>query len=360
MQKQIVVPLDGSRLAEKALPHAVALARATGSGLTLLQVVSVPENISPPAWGAPPASAVSALRDELAGSARSYLQDVTLRLGDVVSPVQVEVLDGVAAETIIVYAEQRPEVIMIVMATRGRSGLTRWVLGSVAEKVLEASPVPLALIRPEVDAEHRAEPDATAFGRRALPPVPTYRTILVPLDYSVLAEEALPQATALAAAAGARLLLVSVLPLPYHIDLPAPPRAGGGPDADSAGAGTLLPPRQSVAKVLKELHDREQLALAEYLASVARRVAGTEPGEPGTPAMEVSTRVLEGDAAREILRAGWEGGADLIVMSTNGRDGLARLWLGHVAMKVVREARLPVLLVREQMVRHLEQPGQPK
>jgi hypothetical protein len=55
------------------------------------------------------------------------------------------------------------------------------------------------------------------------------------------------------------------------------------------------------------------------------------------------------------VRASQEGDADLIVMSTHGRSGLARLWLGHVAMNVVREAALPVLLVREQVARRLEE-----
>ena len=92
--------------------------------------------------------------------------------------------------------------------------------GDVAEKVLEASPVPLTLFRPEMVSEDQAEVDASAFGRRSLPTIPTYRTILVPLDVSVLAEEALSQAIVLASATGATLLLVSVMPLPYHIELP--------------------------------------------------------------------------------------------------------------------------------------------
>ncbi len=350
MQGQIVVPLDGSRLAEKALPHAVALARTTNSGLTLLQVISIPQAMNPLAWGAPPASTVSAIREGMLESANEYLRSITLRLGSDGTAAQIEVLEGDAAEAIIVYAEQHPEVAMIVMATRGRSGLTRWVLGSIAEKVLEASPVPLTLIRPQVGSENQAEIDALGFGRQAVPAIPSYRTILVPLDFSVLAEEALPQAIVLASATGAALLLVSVLPLPDPIDLPIAPMATGVEDRNDAETGTLLPPRQSVAKALREIHEREEQALIQYLTSVARRVHGS-----GAARIEVRTRVLEGDAAKEILRASREGGADLIVMSTQGRGGLKRLWLGHVAMNVVREAALPVLLVREQMARQLEQ-----
>jgi nucleotide-binding universal stress UspA family protein len=266
--------------------------------------------------------------------------------------VQVEVLEGDAAEAIVVYAEQHPEVVMIVMATRGRSGLSRWVLGSVAEKVLLGAPISLALIRPQADSASQAEVDASGFGRQSLPGIPTYRTILVPLDVSVLAEEALPQAIVLAAATGATLLLVSVMPLPDPIDLPIPARVTRDEHASSAEAeaGTLLPPRESIAKAFQEVYEREKLALTQYLESVARRVEGA-----GTPGIEVRTRVLEGDAAKEILRAGSEEGADLIVMSTRGRGGLARMWPGSAAMNVVREAALPVLLVREQVARQLEQ-----
>jgi nucleotide-binding universal stress UspA family protein len=350
MQRQIVVPLDGSRLAEKALPHAVALARAAGSGLTLLQVVSIPQVANSLAWGDPVASTVSAPHEEMLESAHTYLRDVTLRLGSAGLAVQVEVLEGDAAEAIIVYAEQHPQVVMIVMSTRGRSGLTRWVLGSVAEKVLQVAPVLLAVIRPQGDSENQAEVDASGFGRRGLPGLPSYRTILVPLDGSVLAEEALPPAMALATATGASLLLVSVLPLPHDVDLPLPPPAAPAGDPSDDAATLLLTPRQSVAKAFQELAEQERAALTYYLASVARRVA-----EAGTPGIEVRTRVRDGDAAQEILRASGEGNADLIVMSTRDHSGLARLWLGSVAMNVVRDAALPVLLVREQVAHQLAQ-----
>lgn len=353
MLTQIVVPLDGSRMAEKSIPHAVALARATGRGLTLLQVVPKPEKTSALAWGAPPVSAASALHEEKLTSAGEYLQNVTLRIagygGDAV-PVRSEVLDGDAAEAIVVYAEEHPEVLMLVMATRGRSGLTRWVLGSVAEKVLEVSPVPLALIRCDAVSETRADAGASAFGSWGLPPVPDYRTILVPLDYSVLAEGALPQAMELANATGASLLLVSVLPLPDPVDLPVPPQAKRDESANSDLAEVLLPPRQNLRKVFEDLHEREKMALTQYMSSVAHRVEGAI-----SPETDVRIQVMEGDAAKEILRAGQEADADLIVMSTNGRGGLSRLWLGHVALKVVREAAVPVLLMREKLAR---QPAQ--
>src|SRR3712207_3296818 len=121
MRRQIMVPLDGSQPAESALPHAVALARATGSELTLLHVVSIPEATNPLAWGVGAVSTASAVREDVLERAHEYLRDVTRRLGSVGSDgvaVHAEVLEGDAAEAIVVYAEQHPEVVMIVMTTR--------------------------------------------------------------------------------------------------------------------------------------------------------------------------------------------------------------------------------------------------
>jgi nucleotide-binding universal stress UspA family protein len=339
MQRQIVVPLDGSRLAERALPHAVALARATDSGLTLLQVVSTLQFVNPLAWGTSPVSVASAVREGILESAGEYLRNVSLQLGSEDKAVQIEVLEGDAAEAIIVFAEQHPEVAVIVMSTRGRSGLTRWVLGSVAEKVLEVSPVPLALIRPQVGSENQTEVDASGIEKRALPPIPSYRTILVPLDGSPLAEEALDYAHTLAAATGAALLLVSVVSPPDPLYSLHSKRTNPAVIGDS----------------LNIVHTLRKEYIAGYLASVARRILDAK-----TSGIEVRPLVLEGDEAKEIIRAGREGGADLIVMSAHGRGGLSRLWLGHVAMDVVRQADLPVLLVREHVARRLKQPQEPE
>ena len=346
MQKQIIVPLDGSRLAEHALPHAVALAGATGSGLTLLQVVPLTPATTPIIWGVPVGSIAPDDHEALVESAQGYLRSIAQELGREGLTPQSEVLKGDAAEAIITHTEQHPEAAMIVMSTRGRSGLGRWVFGSVAEKVLEAAPVPLALIRPaELPADEEGMETSAIVQPNlgGLPAMPRYRTVLVPLDGSARAEAALEHAGALAVATGASILLVSVLPLPYNVVLPPLPTAAPAGDPRDDEATLLLPPRQSVRQAFQELYEREKLALGGYLAAVARHI-----GHWGNAEIAVRTRILEGDAGSEILRAGREGGADLIVMSTRGHGGPARLWPGSVAMTVVREAARPVLLVPAQ------------
>jgi nucleotide-binding universal stress UspA family protein len=346
MQQQIIVPLDGSRLAEQALPHAVALARTTGSGLTLVQVVPMTPVTTPIVWGVPVLSIPPAYHEAILEGAHGYLRSVAQWLGSEGLAPQSAVLEGEAAEAIIRYTEQHPDAAMIVMSTRGRSGLTRWVFGSVAEKVLEAAPVPLALIRPlEVPADEAGgEPVAREQPNLSgLPAIPGYRTVLVPLDGSAQAEAALEHASALAIASGASLLLVSVLPLTHTLDLPLPPTMAPAGEPNDDAAPQLLPREPSVAKAYQELYEREKLAIVGYLASVASHI-----GHSGKAEIPVRTRILEGDDGNEILRAAREGGADLIVMSTRGQSGLAHIWPGSVAMKVVRDAGLPVLLVPAQ------------
>ena len=310
MQRQILVPLDGSQLAEKALPHAAAMARATGSGLTLMRVVAPPPGVNPLVWAVPVESTTWTYHKKVLGIAQEYLESIAGRLEAGGTAAQVRVVEGEAAEQLILHAQQNPETAMIVMATHGRSGLSRWLLGSVAEKILHASPIPLVLIRPGAD-------DAELEVSLSAQELPVYRTILVPLDGSLLAEVAIEQAQTLASASGASLLLVSVA---HAFEEPTMAR------------------RAEIARRIEVLNGRERKWLAGYLSDVAHEIE-----EDG---ITVQTRLSEGDPAEEILRAGREGDADLIVMSTHGRSGLERLWLGSVAMKVAHTAELPVLLVQ--------------
>lgn len=182
------------------------------------------------------------------------------------------------------------------------------MLGSVAEKLLHAAAAPLVLIRPAAD-------DAEMEVSLSVADLPAYRTILVPLDGSLLAEQALEHAQTLAAATGASLLLVLV--------------------AHAFGDPTMARRAETMRRI-EVLHERERKRMAAYLADVAHDIQ-----EAGIP---VQIQISEGDPAEEILRAGREAGAELIVMSTHGRSGLQRLWLGSVAMRVAHAAELPVLL----------------
>jgi len=145
--KRILVPLDGSALAEQALPLAIELARRARAELILLQVavplVKYVPGLSP--FNRPPPSSI-AFPDVLREQAQQQLTATINRYGTREVAITPVVMFGYPAETIVDAAIAR-QTDLIVMATHGYSGLRRWALGSVADKVLHASPVPLLLVR---------------------------------------------------------------------------------------------------------------------------------------------------------------------------------------------------------------------
>jgi len=145
MYKKILVPLDGSVLAEKALPHATALAKGTGAQVTLVTVVQLTLGVAGAKLEAMPEYAAER-RAALTGEAMIYLQKIQKDLADqgvVAKPVA---LEGDVASEIINYAEKN-DFDLIAMATHGRSGIKRFVMGSVAEKVMRSAVKPVLLIR---------------------------------------------------------------------------------------------------------------------------------------------------------------------------------------------------------------------
>jgi nucleotide-binding universal stress UspA family protein len=307
MVAQILVPLDGSTLAEEALPHAVRMARDMHCGLTLLRAVPPRLNVTATPFGLQPREEHVAYWDSAHLAAQDYLCEVAHRLYD---SERIEackrVVDGDPATGIVVYAEARPDVTMIVMSTHGRSGIGRWVLGSVAERVVRHAPVPLFLVRARRPGDPEPEPA----------PGP-YRTLLVPHDGSILADQALVEVRRLAASNRVRVVLVLALPQPddkaYF--------------ADAVQSDNMVQARQAeVSRLISQIGKTAELLRAEGL--------------------RVDTRIELGRPADVILRGAHEERADAIVMATHGRGGARRPWIGSVAMKVVQGAWLPVLLVR--------------
>jgi nucleotide-binding universal stress UspA family protein len=174
--------------------------------------------------------------------------------------------------------------------------------------VLHASIKPLLLVRPgtpESDMQAQLHPVAAQ----------PYRTILVPLDGSAFAEQALAQARDLASLTGASLVLVTV----------------------------MLGEHDYMSEVVAAEHwaiaDRNTAEqLGSYLADTAAQLQAA-----GLP---VSTQLVHGYPPEEILRVGDQVQADLIVMATHGRGGFQRLWLGSVALKIVQASNIPILVIR--------------
>jgi len=141
MYKRILIPLDGSPLAEQALPHAIALAENYHSELILMRVlIPLPS---------PPTTTEAALQratEEMAILAREYLDRVAADIKEQDIPVQMAIIGGRPHYQIIQYAEAN-QVDLIVMCTRGQSGLSRWLLGSVSDRVVRGANVPVLMVR---------------------------------------------------------------------------------------------------------------------------------------------------------------------------------------------------------------------
>ena len=320
MFKRILVPLDGSELAEHALPVAARLARASEGVLVLLRVAAIPIENQP---GKTPAQTYGEKAIEKGlDTALEYLESIAGSNELVNIDIEAEALVGALAPTILSCA-QSLQADMIVMCSHGYTGLKRWSMGSVTQKVVRQSPVPVLVVR-----EDSILPAETQSG--AEHPL----TALVTVDGSTLAEAALEPAAqviaALAAPAPAQLHLVEVVSvLPSY--------------------GRL----RSQAPFDAELREEERQKAEAYLKSVMDRLHETISGELN---LTVTSSVLvETDVAETILTVAEQpehvkGGnvptCDLIAMATHGRGGLPRWLLGSVTERVMHTTKLPLLVVR--------------
>ena len=145
MYKRIVVPLDGSEIAETALVEAEKMALLTGAPVHLVRVVDFTNKDMAASYGMmTDASAVSVLLGDEVDAARQYLEFVAARIADQGFAVTSEVQRGTVFDRLIAVTRQGD---LIVMASHGRSGIARWFLGSVAEEVIRRSTVPVLLVR---------------------------------------------------------------------------------------------------------------------------------------------------------------------------------------------------------------------
>lgn len=155
MYSKILVPLDGSALAERAIPHAEEIAKGTGAELILIQVIGIPLADAPEAG---PAEEEKAFQAEV-DSARAYLESIGVRLRPAGMKVRSVVARGDADSEILGFAH-RENVDILVMSTHGRSGISKLLMGSVAQKVMLTTKRPVLLVKPErVHAERVEEVD---------------------------------------------------------------------------------------------------------------------------------------------------------------------------------------------------------
>lgn len=292
---RILCPVDLSEFSRDALHHAVALAKRYEAKVTVFHVYSAPQPLVP-VTGMP--GNVPLLPpvhpDEVTEHVRRFC---VTSLGDTGESVEIIVKEGNATKEIVKLAEQLPAD-LLVLGTHGRSGFERLFLGSVTEKVLRSTRVPVMTI-----------PPLTQPGPAA------YKTILCPLEFSDPATRALDYALSLAQEAGARLILLHVIE-------------------------SLL--GEAGASELGHLSVSEHYRFLETDAVARLRSAVPEQARVWCTPEE---RVTKGRAYREILKVAGDEGVELIVMGVQGKGALNRLVFGSTTHHVIREAGCPVLTV---------------
>jgi nucleotide-binding universal stress UspA family protein len=317
MYTRILVPLDGSARAESALPVAARIVRASGAALVLVQVATIPVMLDTTA----PVSCSTELLVQVIDEAEDYLQTVAIERQLAGVRVLTAALFGAVAQTILAVASSY-QCDLIVMTSRGRTGARRWLLGSVAQKVVRSSLMPVLVLHEGGSIPLEMRPDGDPV--RAL----------VTLDGSVTAKAALEPAarlvTALASPGRGALHLLRVV---------KPPPVDG---------------QKLSAVQVESLQDEAMRKARSYMRAVARHL---QVSRQDLPPLSITWSVVCGDdiaqaiitaaeSGEDAKGAGPAGHCDLIAMATHGRSGLQRWVLGSVTERVLSATRLPVLIAR--------------
>jgi nucleotide-binding universal stress UspA family protein len=292
----ILVPLDGSELAERALPPAMSIARQQQGEIILPSIPGYDMAILPvtAGYGVPPPDPAA---EDSIEKVEHYLSGVLQEWAEPEITVRSKVLKGDQAGVILDTAAVEG-VGLIVMTSHGYSGFTRWMLGSVTERVLRGAPCPVLLVR-------NADP---------------IRKAVITLDGSRLAEEALQPGLEVAGLLGCQTTL-------FRVDQQE--------QLSSVELGLL---EASSSEFCQELVRDNRDRVSYYLECLSERFS--------LPGQDIETAVVKGKAAECILEYIDEQQIDLVSIATHGYTGLRRWVYGSVTEKVVRNANCAMLIVR--------------
>jgi nucleotide-binding universal stress UspA family protein len=313
MFNHILVPLDGSILAECVLPHLVSIARVGAPRVTLLRVLDPnssiqgqPGFIDPFDWQ---------LRK---AEAETYVKDIALRLeggstgalpGEGVGARAV-ILEGRAAETIVEYS-QNEQVDLILLSSHGQSGLSGWNVSSVVQKVILRARTSVMIVR-------AYQPASTGLGGL------DYNRILLPLDGSARAEVVLPVAAAIARSLDGTLVAAHI------VRQPEIPRR--------------TPPTPEDLELAARLDERNRLEASGYLEELPSRLDA-----------RVETRLsVERNVIAALQRIAEQESAQLVILSAHGYSGEAQVPYGSVVTGFIAFGALPLLIIQDLPAEQLE------
>ncbi len=284
VHRRILVPLDGSRLAERALPYSEAISLNTGGELILF-------------------TAVATSNENLDHPMRAYLDVSAKALKSKRVKTSTAIAHGNAADEILKFVD-RNEIDLIIISTHGRSGIGRWLLGSTAMKLLYGTSVPVLLVKSKAPKVSKVE----------------FKKVLVPLDGSRFSEVAIPHVRDLTVRRDKEIILIRVGEPPVLI-------ADRSPDVKPSW-------EEYLASLVAEI-ERQGIA---YLQRIE---AELQPS-----GANVRTQSIVGEPTKNILQVAQQENVDLIAMTTHGRTGISRWVYESVATKIVEESIQPVLLIR--------------
>ena len=299
--KHVLCPVDFSEFSRHAFGRAVAVARGYGADVTVLHVAPVPSVVPALPYGpeGPGPFGFEVVDRERALAELSRFLATTHPIG---VPVHYEAVEAPSVQKEILLQASKASADLVVVGTHGRSGFDHLFLGSVAEKTLRTSRVPVLVVPPHTWDVVPA-------------PSEPFRSVLCAVDFSQDSARALEHAQSLARHGAGRLTIVHVVePIPVGYD----PMVG--PPFDIAGYESRL-----------EESGRAQL---QKLAP-----------DRATAGCEIETVLACGKAYHEILRVAAERQADVIVLGVHGRNAFDRLVFGSTTEHIIRRARCPVLAV---------------
>ena len=302
MYEKILIPLDGSALAEVALPYAEELAGRLDSEVTLVYVSELTKD--------PYQHIHQFYLDKMVETTNQGAERYPKKSERRATSVKSVILVGNPAEEIVDYAD-KADIGLIVMATHGQSGIKRWFLGSVADKVVRATKRPVALIRAK-----GARSDVREKG--------ILRKTLVPLDGSTEGEAVIHYVKELASRLNVNVILLQVTAMGYQT-------------ANVQGYYDYV-----------SLSEQQMESAKTYARGYLNKVGDLLRQKGITVDIEVRTTVdiKSFNTAEEIINFADKIHADMVAMSTHGRSGIGRWVFGNVAERVLHEGTTPLFLVR--------------
>ena len=303
MFKTILVPLDGSQLADCVLPHVVALARPFDSEITLLRMLEKTQ------------AGTSAQLFDLVNwqinktRATLYLEKIKAQIQREKTRVQTTVIEGLVADGITEYAHSHG-IKLIVLSSHGRNGLTRWGISSITQKIIMSAQTSLLIVRAHQDGIHSDE----------LSERPLYRRILVPLDGSQRAENVLPIVTQLAQFHRSQIHLVQIIQTPEM--------------------ARQVPPTREDVDLSNRIVSRNQEEAGRYLEQLKSRSF--------LEGLTIQIHLITSDNTAVALHQLVEQeNIDMVALSAHGYSGIHQWPYGSMVNNFVQYGKVPLLVVQD-------------